>query len=332
MLAQQILKAPDYPDYQAILGDRTALLGIQKEDNILYLNFNREYSAAKPSREILCRAALAKTFTQIPGIDYISINCDGQPLWDSHGNPVGAFSGSDFVESVSDVNSFERVELKLYFANEAGDSLVPETRELVHNISTSMEKLVVEQLLAGPQGGAGAVLPKDTKILNVSLTDGVCYVNLDGSFLNGNPDMAEYIPVYALVNSLTELQTVTKVQITVAGSADGYVPQCDIPGVAAWAGGEIYSGLRREKEHQTAIFVDNRGFCTWRGRSVLVLQYGKWKYGAHGVRRIAAGCLLSALHMQKTMRARTASFGPVFRGRGAADGRGASAEPSGGAP
>ncbi len=92
-LAQQILKAPDYPDYQAILGDRTALLGIQKEDNILYLNFNREYSAAKPSREILCRAALAKTFTQIPGIDYISINCDGQPLWDSHGNPVGAFSG-----------------------------------------------------------------------------------------------------------------------------------------------------------------------------------------------------------------------------------------------
>lgn len=219
-LAQQILKAPDYPDYQAILGDRTALLGIQKEDNILYLNFNREYSAAKPSREILCRAALAKTFTQIPGIDYISINCDGQPLWDSHGNPVGAFSGSDFVESVSDVNSFERVELKLYFANEAGDSLVPETRELVHNISTSMEKLVVEQLLAGPQGGAGAVLPKDTKILNVSLTDGVCYVNLDGSFLNGNPDMAEYIPVYALVNSLTELQTVTRVQITVAGSAD----------------------------------------------------------------------------------------------------------------
>ncbi len=219
-LAEQILKAPDHPDYQAILGERAALLGIHKEDNILYLNFNRDYCAVKPSREILCRAALAKTFTQIPGIDFISINCDGQPLWDSHGNPVGAFSGSDFVESVSDVNSFERVELKLYFANEAGDRLVPETRELVHNISTSMEKLVVEQLLAGPQSGAGAVLPKDTKILNVSLTDGVCYVNLDSSFLNGDPGTAEYIPVYALVNSLTELQTVTKVQITVAGSAD----------------------------------------------------------------------------------------------------------------
>ena len=30
----------------------------------------------------------------------------------------------------------------------------------------------------------------------------------------------DYIPVYALVNSLTELQTVNKVQITVNGSAN----------------------------------------------------------------------------------------------------------------
>ena len=88
----------------------------------------------------------------------------------------------------------------------------------------------------------------------------------------------------------------------------------------------------RRGYYKKTTYLDSNGFCTWRGRSVLVLQYGKWKYGAHGVRRIAAGCLLSALHMQKTMRARTASFGPVFRGRGAADGRGASAEPSGGAP
>jgi len=219
-LAGQILEAPDNPDYQAVLGEQVVLLDIQREDNILYFNFNKDYSTMKPSREILCRAALAKTFTQVPGIDYISINCDGQPLWDSHGNPVGAFSGSDFVESVSDVNSFERVELKLYFANEARDGLVAETREVVHNINTSLERLVVEQLLSGSQNGGAAVLPKDTKILSVSLTDNICYVNLDSSFLNGELDAADYIPVYALVNSLTELQTVNKVQITVAGSAN----------------------------------------------------------------------------------------------------------------
>lgn len=219
-LAGQILAAPDNPDYQAALGEKVILLDIRKEENVLYLNFNKDYTAMKPTREILCRAALAKTFTQVAGIDYISINCDGQPLLDQQGNPVGAFSASDFVESISDVNSFERVELKLYFANEKKDLLVPETREVIHNVNTSLERLVVEQLIAGSQTGALPVLPKDTRILNVSLTDNICYVNLDSTFLNGEVEAADYIPVYALVNSLTELQTVNKVQITVNGSAN----------------------------------------------------------------------------------------------------------------
>ncbi len=219
-LAGQLLAAPDHPDYQAVLGEKVILLDMSKEDNILYLNFNKDYSGMKPSREILSRAALAKTFTQVEGIDYISINCDGQPLLDSYGSPVGAFSGSDFVDSISDVNSFERVELKLYFANEARDGLTAETREVIHNMNTSVERLVVEQLIAGSQSGNYPVLPKDTRILNVSLTDNICYVNLDSNFLTGEVEAADYIPIYALVDSLTELQTVNKVQITVNGSAN----------------------------------------------------------------------------------------------------------------
>lgn len=219
-LAGQLIAVNDNPDYHPAVGEKALLLDMKKEDNVLFLNFNKDYTTMKPTREILCRAALAKTFTQVEGIDYISITTDGQPLLDRQGNPVGAFSASDFVESISDVNSFERVEIKLYFANGKKDLLTAETREVVHNINTSLERLVVEQLIAGSQTGGGAVLPKDTRILNVSLTDNTCYVNLDSAFLNGEVDAADYIPVYALVNSLTELQTVNKVQITVNGSAN----------------------------------------------------------------------------------------------------------------
>lgn len=220
-LAGQLLKAPADPDYQDVLGDKVTILDMKKEDNVLYLNFSKEYTAMKPTREILCRAACAKTFTQVPGVDYISISCAGQPLLDRSGSPVGAFSGADFVEGISDVNTYERVELKLYFANGTKDGLVPETREVVHNNNTSIEKLVVEQLIAGPQtAGDGPVLPKDTKLLNVSLTDNICYVNFDSSFGSGDLEAAEYIPIYAIVDSLTELQTVNKVQITVNGSSN----------------------------------------------------------------------------------------------------------------
>lgn len=220
-LAGRILTVPDNPDYQALLGEKVVLLDIKRDDNVLYLNFNKDYSGMKPTREILCRAAFAKTFTQVEGIDYISINCDGQPLLDKNGSPVGAFSASDFAEGITDVNVFERVELKLYFANSTKDGLTAETREVVHNVNTSLEKLVVEQLMEGPlQANNFAVIPKDTKLLNVSMSDNICYVNLDSHFTSGESEAAEYIPIYAIVNSLTELQTVNKVQITINGSAE----------------------------------------------------------------------------------------------------------------
>ena len=78
-------------------------------------------------------------------------------------------SASDFVDSIRDVNSFERTELTLYFANEAGDQLVEEKREVMQNSNTSLERLIVEQLIEGPQElGHYATIPSDVKLLNRS--------------------------------------------------------------------------------------------------------------------------------------------------------------------
>ena len=54
-------------------------------------------------------------------------------------NPVGAIAGSDFVDSISDVNSYEKVELTLYFANEEKDGLVAEkTGSISQVMNTSL--------------------------------------------------------------------------------------------------------------------------------------------------------------------------------------------------
>ena len=159
--------------------------------------------------------------TQIPGIDYISIYCGDQPLMDRQGNPVGFISAGDFIINTSNVNTYEKTELTLYFANSTGDKLVEEKREVAHNINTSMEQLIVEQLIAGPSGnGHQAVLPSDCKILSVSVTDNVCYINFDSAFLNSSQSVNEYIPIYAIVNSLVDKTSVSKVQIMVNGSQD----------------------------------------------------------------------------------------------------------------
>ena len=220
-LLEQFMTIPQDVDAQLALGDKVGYQKYKREDKVLYLYFDTNYGSMKPEREILCRAALAKTMTQIDGIDHISIYVGEQPLLDATGSLVGMLTASDFVESISDVNSFEKTELKLYFANETGDLLQPETREVVHNMNTSLEKLVVEQLMVGPYSeGHLPTLPKDIKLLNVSVNENVCYLNFDGAFLTNTLEVKDYIPIYSIVSSLSELPSVNKVQISVNGSQD----------------------------------------------------------------------------------------------------------------
>lgn len=220
-LMEQFVNVPKDVDSQPALSDKVAYQFCRLEDQVLYLYFDVNYTSMKAEREILCRAALTRTLTQIEGIDYISIYCGDQPLIDRQGNLVGILSGNDFIVNTSNVNAYEKTELTLYFANAAGDRLVSEKREVVHNINTSMEQLIVEQLIAGPGvEGHSPTLPADCKILSVSVTDNVCYINFDSAFLGTTLAVNEYIPIYSIVDSLSERTAITKVQIMVNGSKD----------------------------------------------------------------------------------------------------------------
>ena len=220
-LMDQFLNVPKDLDCQPGLTDRVTYQGSRQEEQVLYLYFDMNYTAMKADREILCRAALTRTLTQIEGIDYINIYCGDQPLMDRQGNPVGMLTSTDFIMNTSNVNAYEKTELTLYFADETGNRLVPEKREVVHNINTSLEQLIVEQLIAGPgQEGHNPTLPSDCKILSLSVTDNVCYINFDSAFANTTLAVNEYIPIYSIVDSLSEMTTVTKVQIMINGSQD----------------------------------------------------------------------------------------------------------------
>lgn len=223
-LMNQFLNVPNDVDSQVALSDKAGYLGYRQEDQVLFLYFDAGYGSRvnmSATREILCRAALTKTMTQIEGIDYISIYVADQPLLDSYGNPVGVLSDSDFIEGISDINSYEKSQLKLFFADETGERLVEENREVVYSVNTSRERLIVEELIRGPQTlGHYRTLPEGTKLLSVSLNENICYINFDSTFLNNTLEVNEYIPIYSIVNSLSEISSVSKVQITINGSQD----------------------------------------------------------------------------------------------------------------
>lgn len=220
-LMDSLMQVPADLDVQAALSEKVVYQGCRQEDVVLYLFFDNNYTGMKPYREILCRAALTKTLTQVDGIDYINIYSGDQPLVDLNGMPVGMLASTDFVDSISDVNAFERTELTLYFTDEAGEKLYPEKREVVHNVNTSVEKVILEELVSGPEGaGLKPTLDSGVKLLNVSVNENVCYLNFDASFLSNSLEVRDYIPIYSIVNSLSELASVNRVQITVNGAQD----------------------------------------------------------------------------------------------------------------
>lgn len=220
-LMAQFISVPADVDSQSALPEKTSYKRSKLDNMVLYLYFDNSYSSMKAPRDVLCRAALVKTLTQIDGVDFVSIYTGEQPLIDSGGNPVGVLSSSDFIENISDVNAYAKSELNLYFADETGEKLLTERREVVHNVNISLEKLVLQELINGPSTpGYFPTLPKDLKLLNVSVNEGVCYINFDSTFLTSAENVKEYIPIYSITNSLSELSTISKVQISVNGSLD----------------------------------------------------------------------------------------------------------------
>ena len=111
--------------------------------------------------EVLYRAAVVKTLTQIAGIEGVSFQVAGTPLSDQKGNAVGVMTDDSFVENTGEtINAYSRDTLTLYFASEDGTHLRQERVNVVYNSNMSMEKLIMEQLIAGPQAeGYRAVLP-----------------------------------------------------------------------------------------------------------------------------------------------------------------------------
>ena len=170
---------------------------------------------------------MVRSLTNIPGVSYVMITVNGEPLTDVSGNAVGIMTADMFVDNAgTQVETQDsKVTLKLYFANESGDGLIAVNRELTHNADVSnvpMEKLVVEQLIRGPVGDETyPTINPDTKLINITVKDGVCYLTFDNALITAVNNVTTDVTIYSIVNSLVELSNINKVQISIEGNKDG---------------------------------------------------------------------------------------------------------------
>lgn len=214
---------PDNVEYKKPIPNDVEVTKYSMDGALLTLYFDSDYEKMNEVEEVLCRAAIVKTMTQIDGVDCVAFYVGDTPLTDSNGYLVGSMTADTFIENPGEqINSIQNTNLTLYFANEAGDALVKETRKVHYSSNISIEKLIMEQLLAGPETeGLKSAIPVGTKLINVSVVEGVCYVSLDDNFKNQDYSVNESIVIYSIVDSLSELTTISKVQISVNGDTSG---------------------------------------------------------------------------------------------------------------
>ncbi|WP_292210498.1 GerMN domain-containing protein [Butyrivibrio sp.] len=218
-LLQVLATIPDRLQYEAPIAGDIKLLNYTLKDKLLTLNFDGKYSELGRTIEILDRAAIVRTFSQLEDVDYVTFQVEGAPLTDHYGNVIGNMSADTFIYNVGkEISTYEKIELKLYFANETGDKLIPVYRSVVYNSNISMERLAVEQIISGPNTDiAFPTINKDTKVKSVNIKDGVCYVDFDQTILNQTQNVSAEVALYSIVNTITEFSDVNKVVLSVEG-------------------------------------------------------------------------------------------------------------------
>lgn len=205
----------------SILPGGVELIGYSQIGDVLNLNFNSNYRKIDVEDEILCRVAIVKNFVQVPGIHYVQFYIEEEDLLDNAGNVIGLLNNSSFVEfSGENLGDIQSKKLVLYFADEDGDHLEMETRTVYYSSSAPIEKVIVEQLIQGPQKNSHyATIPSGTGIIGVSIANNVVYVNLDQKVLNDGIAAKPEVSVYSIVNSVLAVGNAAQVQISINGDS-----------------------------------------------------------------------------------------------------------------
>ncbi|AGL00684.1 GerMN domain-containing protein [Desulfoscipio gibsoniae] len=107
----------------------------------------------------------------------------------------------------------------LYFSDDQAMRLVPEKRTVTKGDET-LEEVILRELINGPKkDNLVQTIPEGTKLLSVSVVNGVAYVNFSKEFQTKHwgGSSGETMTLYSVVNSLAKLPGIEKVQFLLEG-------------------------------------------------------------------------------------------------------------------
>ena len=170
------------------------------------------YSSLLPLEKTLLRCCLVLTLCELDEVESVNIFEEDRL--------VEQGLTADILLPESMAESSRQAELTLWFPSADGSCLKEEQRRLTIAQFKPVEEYVLEELLRGPRGkNAVSAIPTGTALRSVHIGGGVCTVDFSEEFYSNRPLNAveERMKIFSLVNTLTELDGVDSVLITVEG-------------------------------------------------------------------------------------------------------------------
>lgn len=215
----ELIKGPLKETNKPVISDKATLLKLDIKGGVATVNLSKHYSEKTGTEELLLRNALVKTLCSISGIDAIVIQVEGSPIMDADNKEIGRLSINDYT----DPHTKEETAIRLYFPNSDKDMLESETRKVEVQNALSLERTVVNELIAGPsKDDLSPSVPAGTKLIKIENNDGVCTVNFSKEFTGSTSGstLETTLRLYSVVNSLCELDDVESVQILINGEVN----------------------------------------------------------------------------------------------------------------
>ena len=214
-----LMEGPKTEGLGKAIPEGTKLLGISMKDKVATVDFSKEFLQTNGIGEVTSRFSVINTLTEIEGVEKVRLHIDGEEMIGASGLPLGAMAPAQLDKDGKP--STEGIKtITLYFSDSEAMYVVAERRQILPAKDESIEKAVLIELMKGPEtNGLRGAIPNGTKLLSIGTQNGLCTVDLSSEFVDNSPGgtASERMTLSSVVNTLTELDGIDKVQFLIDG-------------------------------------------------------------------------------------------------------------------
>lgn len=96
-LLKEMQKIRQDSKYKSAIPERVIMNNVTVSSNVVQVDFSTGYKKIEENEDLICRAGIVYTLTQIKGINYVSFSISGQAMLDTDGKAMGALGRDSFV-------------------------------------------------------------------------------------------------------------------------------------------------------------------------------------------------------------------------------------------